>query len=116
MPLERGLFGIRVGFAIIWVTVTGPPSVSVEVNVEVIAGGAVEVGEPRLSVVLMNMIDGNVVLHEENDILNDIDKCTLFPGKTYVGVVRWVDEGAGGGGEVVGGSKEVDEDSVVSGG
>lgn len=51
---------MRVGFAMISVTVTRPPSVPVEVKVEVIAGGAVEEGEPRLSVVLTKTIDGSV--------------------------------------------------------
>lgn len=63
------VFGIRVGLATISVTVTRPPSVPVEVKVEVIAGGAVEEGEPRLSVVLTKTIDERVFLGERNEML-----------------------------------------------
>lgn len=53
---------MRLGFAITWVTVTRPPLVPREVKVEVMSGGAVEVGEPRSLVVLMKTVDSKVVL------------------------------------------------------
>lgn len=46
----------------IWVTVETTPLVFVETKVEVIWGGAVRVGEPWRSVVVINTTDGKVVV------------------------------------------------------
>ena len=54
--------GLNVGFAIISVNVTTPPLLKLDVNVEVISGGANEVVCPRLFVVWMKTVLENVVL------------------------------------------------------
>ena len=54
--------GLNVGFAVISVKVTRPPLLKLDVNVEVISGGANEVVCPRLLVVWMKTVLENVVL------------------------------------------------------
>jgi len=56
------LLGLNVGFATTSVKVTTPPLLKVDVNVEVITGGATEVVFPRLLVVWMKTVLENVVV------------------------------------------------------
>ena len=61
VELESSL-GLNVGFATTSVKVTIPPLLNVDVNVEVISGGANEVVCPKLLVVWMKTVLENVVL------------------------------------------------------
>lgn len=65
---------LRLGFAQTCVTVIVPPSGSVDTNVVVNSGGAVEVTCPAGSVVGMNIVDEAVVLEgQERKIkINDL--------------------------------------------
>jgi hypothetical protein len=60
-PELESLLGLNVGFATISVKVTRPPLLMVDVNVDVISGGAVEVVCPRLLVVWMKTVLESVV-------------------------------------------------------
>lgn len=65
-PLLVSLLGLRVGLAIISVTVVAEPSLRVDVKVDVIWAGAVVIVDPRLFVVVSETVLWKVVLKPQN--------------------------------------------------